>query len=504
VDNTANSADLGVVDPEGGAPNENRFSLSSLNSRKILRKSPPARVLRAVVLGSLAFAGGLVGSIVTTHGANATPLNENPYAATLQLGRVLVQVENNYVDPVERTRLVNGAISGMVEQLDPHSAYMPPPDYTAFQDDTEGKFEGVGIEVDLRGDAIIVLAPIQGTPAERAGIRSGDRILGIDGEQVLSSSLDAMVKRMRGKPGSHIKLTVRREGVRELLSFDLVREVIHVPSVTSRLLDGNIAYVRIKQFQERTHEELLRAAGELRARAQPSPNGNGNGNGKKSGEVLAGVILDMRSNPGGLVDEAAGVADEFLSSGGIYTTRHRGEIIDDVRARRGGAFSDVPIVILVNEWSASASELVAGALQDNRRAMVVGGNTFGKGSVQSIIDLPGGAGLRLTTARYYTPGGHSIQAEGIHPDVLLTTKPTDPNALKAVHERDLEGHLATETSRNAPTPGGTTRAVPEGGTLEPIDVRELQSNPTKSNDFALRTGYELLRDKLAGKGPIVH
>ncbi len=457
-----------------GAP---MFPLSRGSSRKV-------RVLRAVGFSSLAFAGGLVGSLISSHHAGATPVNENPYAATLQLGRVLVQVENNYVDPVERTRLVNGAISGMVEQLDPHSAYMPPQDFTAFQDDTEGKFEGVGIEVDLRGDSIIVLAPIAGTPAERAGIRSGDRIVGIDGEQVLSSSLDTMIKRMRGKPGSHIKLTVRREGVRELMSFDLVREVIHVPSVTGKLLDGNIAYVRIKQFQDRTHQELLQVAGEMRAQAKKQ--------GAKEG-ALSGVMLDMRSNPGGLVDEAAGVADEFLGGGGIYTTRHRGEIIDDVRAHKGGAFSDLPVVVLVNEWSASASELVAGALQDNRRATVVGANTFGKGSVQSILDLPGGAGLRLTTARYYTPSGHSIQAEGIHPDVLLTVKPTDPNALKSIHERDLEGHLATEGPRQQAAPGGITRAVPDGGSLEPIDMREVQSDPTKGKDFALRTGYEMLR-----------
>ncbi|HTE46221.1 MAG TPA: PDZ domain-containing protein, partial [Gemmatimonadaceae bacterium] len=185
----------------------------------------------------------------------------------MQLGRVLVQVENNYVDPVDRARLVNGAIAGMVEQLDPHSSYLPPQEFTAFQDDTEGKFGGVGIEVDVRSDAITVLAPIEGTPAQRAGIRSGDRIIGIDGEQILSSSLDTMIKRMRGKPGTHIKFTVRREGVRDAIAFDLVREVIHVPSVSSKLLDGNIAYLRIKQFQDRTHDELLRAAGDVRARA---------------------------------------------------------------------------------------------------------------------------------------------------------------------------------------------------------------------------------------------
>ncbi|WP_394848371.1 S41 family peptidase [Pendulispora brunnea] len=456
-------------------------------------------------MGALAFAGGLVGTVfVSPLLAHATPQAENPYAATLQLGRVLVQVENNYVEPVERTKLVNGAIAGMVEQLDPHSSYLPPQEFTAFQDDTEGKFGGVGIEVDVRSDAITVLAPIEGTPAERAGIRSGDRIVGIDGEQVLSSSLDTMIKRMRGKPGTHIKFTVRREGVKEMLSFDLVREIIHVSSVTSKLLDGNIGYLRIKQFQDRTHEELLRAAAQLRTRLAESTTARSVNAKQAPAASLAGLVLDLRSNPGGLVDEAAEVADEFLSGGGIYTTRHRGQTIDDVRARGGGAFSDVPIVVLVNEWSASASELVAGALQDNKRATVVGANTFGKGSVQSIIELPGGAGLRLTTARYYTPAGRSIQAEGIHPDVLLGARSSDPNALRAVHERDLEGHLAGET-RKTTTNGNTpaARMAPDGGTLEPIETRDIPSDPTKSKDFVLRTGYELLRDKLGtSKAPL--
>ncbi|WP_394827059.1 S41 family peptidase [Pendulispora albinea] len=455
-------------------------------------------------MGLLAFAGGLVGTVIASPHAAATPQGENPYAATLQLGRVLVQVENNYVDPVERTRLVNGAIAGMVQQLDPHSTYLPPQEFAAFQDDTEGKFGGIGIEVDLRGDGITVLAPIEGTPAERAGIRSGDRIVGIDGEQVVSSSLDTMIKRMRGKPGTHIKLTVHREGHRENIPFDLVREVIHVPSVASRLLDGNIAYVRIKQFQDRTHEELLRAAGQLRAQLQQRTTNGAAASAKGvPANNVNGVLLDMRSNPGGLVDEAAAVADEFLSSGGIYTTRHRGQTVDDVRARGGGAFSDVPVVILVNEWSASASELVAGALQDNRRALVVGSNTFGKGSVQSILELPGGAGLRLTIARYYTPSGHSIQADGIHPDVVLTAaKPADPGAFKPLHERDLEGHLAGEARKGPSAPVGAVRMAPAGATLDPTESREVPADPTKSKDFALRTGYELLREKV-GKGPLV-
>jgi len=444
------------------------------------------RAARAALLVPVAFAGGMAGSSLQS-GARATPQDDSPYAATLQMGRVLVQVENGYVEPVDRARLVNGAIEGMVAELDPHSSYLPPQDFSAFQDDTEGKFAGVGIEVDARGDAITVIAPIEGSPAQRAGVRSGDRVVAIDGELVVGGTLEKMVKKMRGVPGSHVKLTVRRDRTRDAIVFDLVREVIHLPSVDAKLLDGKIAFVRIKQFQDRTQEELVRAAEKLRGEARS----------------IAGVILDMRTNPGGLVDEAAGVADEFLASGGIYSTRHRGQIVDDVGAGRGGVFSDVPVVVLVNEWSASAAELVAGALQDNRRALVVGARTFGKGSVQSILELPNGAGLRLTTARYYTPSGHSIQADGIHPDVAVAMH-GDPN-VPLLRESDLEGHLPAEgvaQEAAAPRDAGVL-AAPDGGDQETINTRTMPADPTRGDDFVLKVGYQIMRDKLVGHGPLV-
>jgi carboxyl-terminal processing protease len=436
-----------------------------------------------------AFSWALLGEV------SAAPRAESPYNVTLQMGRVLVQVENDYVEPVERQKLVDGAIKGMVEELDPHSSYMPPQEFSAFEEDTEGKFAGVGVEVDVRAETITVIAPIEGSPAERAGVKSGDKIVAVDGDHVLGASLDKLVKKMRGRPGTHVKITVRRDATKDPINFDLVREVIHVPSVTSKLLTGNVAYVRIKQFQDKTHDELLRAAAKLAAASRGAP--------------LTGVLLDLRSNPGGLVDEAAEVADEFLNEGGIYTTRHRGEVIDDVRARHGGAFSTLPVVLLVNEWSASASELVAGALQDDKRALVVGANTFGKGSVQSIIELPGGAGLRLTTARYYTPSGHSIQADGIHPDVPMQAGRPEPDGLPPIRERDLEGHLPAEGVSGAEKTdvkdagAAATIRVPDGGDLEPEDTRALPMDPTKSNDFALKTGWQILRDRLVGKGPIV-
>jgi carboxyl-terminal processing protease len=471
------------------------------------------------------FGAGVVVGTIGASPAEATPENQNPYQAVNQLGRVLVQVENNYVDPVEREKLVEGAIKGMVDSLDPHSAYLGPEEWRQFQGDTEGKFGGVGLEVDTRGEKLVVVAPMEGGPAQRAGIQSGDQIVAVDGEDVVGQPLDKVVKRMRGGPGSKVKLTILREAkkkegakaakeakeLKELavdggaspdaappertgqtLTFELTREIIHVSAVLQRLLTGNIAYLRIKQFQEKTHEELMAATGKLRSELRGAP--------------LDGVLLDLRSNPGGLVDEATEIADEFLASGGIYSMRHRGQVVEDLRARSGGAFVDLPVVVLVNEWSASASELLVGALQDNKRATVVGVNTFGKGSVQSILPLPAGAGLKLTTARYYTPSGHAIQADGIHPDVVLEPGQKPPSDVGHIlRERDLPGHLAAEGPQggNAPKTHGQSLVV-DGGTLdEPMgaSARDIPADPSSSADVVLRVGYQMLRSQIATRAP---
>lgn len=427
--------------------------------------------------------GGLCGSVlVDAHrDAFASGAKDNPYEVTQMFGRVLAQVENEYVDPVERTKLTQGAIKGMVAELDPHSSYMPREDYTAFQQDTEGEFGGVGIEVDVRTENITVLGVIDGSPAKRAGVKPGDQVFAVDGEYVQNATFDNMLKKMRGTPGTHVKLTVKRKGEKEPITFDLVRQIIRVPSVQAKMLAGGIAYVRLKQFQDHTHDELVRAAATLRA----------------SGGEPVGVILDMRSNPGGLVDEATSVADEFLAGGQIYTMRHRGEIVDEARAHGGGAFARAKVVILMDEWSASAAELLAGALQDQGRALVVGQNSFGKGSVQSIIDLPDGAGLRLTTARYYTPAGHAIQANGIQPDVLVKVSKKDPaREYPELRERDLEGHLAAE--QRIPPPADQ-RAVeaPEKAELDPIELAKIPETPTPDTDFVLSLGYQTLKESLA-------
>lgn len=410
---------------------------------------------------------------------------DNPYFPFEQLGRVLAWVENEYVDPVERRRLLEGSIKGMVAELDPHSAYLPAEDYSIFQADTEGHFGGIGVEVDFGDEFITIIAPIEGSPAALAGIKPGDRVLAIDNQAVRGKSAIDLVRMMRGEPGTKVLLTVRRKDQDKLLYFRLTRQIINVASVASKSLKGGVGYLRIKTFQTGTHSELLDNVKQLKAAAH--------------GE-LAGLVLDMRNNPGGLVNEATAVADEFLAGGVIFTTRRRGQIVDDLRADELGALRRGPVVVLVNEYSASAAELVAGALQDNKRAPVVGTPTFGKGSVQTIVDLPGGAGLRLTTLRYYTPSGRPIQAQGVKPDILVggASAALGYGVLK---EQNLEGHLpAVEGGRSPvttpPEPPGVTKSDSQTDTeAEETDLgmsRDVPTDPETGVDEALKIAYRVV------------
>lgn len=435
-----------------------------------------ARFIKAgklALLTGAAFASGAVASRIAS-------ASDGPYDILRQLSRVLVLVENEYVDPVDRTRLLEGAVKGMVAELDPHSEYLPPEDFAIFQSDTKGEFGGVGVEVDFRNESVVVIAPIEGSPAERAGILPGDRIVAIDGMPVRGKSMQELVRRMRGKPGSRVVVSVLRGEEEKVRHFALSREVIQVSSVVGKMLDGGIAYLRIKQFQWGTHDELLDTLGKLR---------------KDSGGHFAGILLDLRNNPGGLVDEASAIADDFLTGGVVYTTRHRGKTIDEVRARPGGAMSSEPAVTLVNEFSASAAELLAGALQDHRRATIVGALTFGKGSVQTILELPGGAGMRLTTMRYYTPSGNAIQAHGIRPDVAVNVGPI--GGFGIVRESDLENHLPGEAEGqkpSAPAPSvENAHEISERADLHLGMARDVPKDPTKGKDVVLSVGYQLLR-----------
>jgi carboxyl-terminal processing protease len=410
--------------------------------------------------------------------AVATTQAQSAYLPFDQMSRVLVLVEHNYVEPAQREKLLDGAMRGMVAELDPHSSYMNAEEFTQFQSDTEGKFGGIGVEVDLRDELVTVIAPIEGSPAAKAGIRPGDRILAVEGKPLRGARIDKIVNLLRGEPGTPVKLSIGREGEEEPIEITVTREIVRVSSIEAKRLEGDVLYLRLKQFQETTHEEMLRDIAKVRSGGKP----------------LRGVILDMRYNPGGLVDQSELVADEMLSSGTIYSTRHRGEVLDLVQATPGGALAELPIVTLVNEYTASAAELVAGALQDNDRTTVVGMNTFGKGSVQTIFELPGGAGMRLTTMRYYTPAGRAIQAQGIEPEVLLRpAKETE-----VVRERDLEGHLAAE-GRGPKRQQEVVTIPPSPEPFAPIRVADIPPDPTKGKDFALAEAFRRVQKKMLTK-----
>ncbi|MEM9691433.1 MAG: S41 family peptidase, partial [Myxococcota bacterium] len=420
--------------------------------------------LKTLTLVAAAFAGGAASSSFV----HARSENSSPYAPLGQMARVLVYLENSYVEAVERDEILTGAVRGMVAQLDPHSAYMTPEEFEQFNEDTEGSFGGIGVEVDFRDEQVIVIAPIPETPAFRAGIKSGDIIAAVDGKPLRGLSPDKIIPLMRGPEGSTIALTIRRPPEREPRVIKLKREFIHIRSVDGKRLRGDVAYFRLKQFQQNSHRELLESVAAVRE-SSPAP--------------LQGVILDMRSNPGGLIHEAEGIANEMLDGGGIYSTRHRGKVVEKVDAHRGGALSRLPLVVLVDEYSASSSELVAGALQDAGRATIIGATTFGKGSVQTIFQLPGGAGLRLTTMRYYTPKGFAIQGAGVTPEIRIKYKEDDERGGGiAIREKDLEGSLEAENRRRQRTK--KTVVGEKRPTYTPID--KVPVDPAQGADFGLR------------------
>jgi carboxyl-terminal processing protease len=342
---------------------------------------------------------------------------------------VLRQIEENYVEPQDSEELIYAAIKGMVEGLDPHSAFMTKQEHKDLMIETKGSFSGVGIEITTRDNLITVVSPIEGTPAYRAGIKAGDQIIAINDEPTNEMTLSDAVKRIRGPKGSDVKLTVRREGSDKPLDFSITRDVIPLRSVRHHQLTPEVGYVRISNFQSKTERDLKSALKTLEE------------------EKIEGLILDLRNNPGGLLDQAIKVSDLFLDEGLIVSTKGRDSSQNmEISAQRNGRPRTYPMIVLVNEGSASASEIVAGALQDNKRALVLGTKTFGKGSVQTILPLSDGSGLRLTTARYYTPSGNSIQLEGIIPDIELAFVPPkeDGEAPARPHflrEKDLKGHM---------------------------------------------------------------
>ena len=369
---------------------------------------------------------------------NVSAVGRQDYESLEAFSNILSIVKKNYVEDVETKNLVNGAINGMLSSLDPHSAYLTPDLYKDLQSDTQGRFGGLGIEITVKGGMLTVVSPIEDTPAHKAGIKPGDQIFKIEDEFTKDMSLVDAVKKMRGLKGTKINLTIRRENATDLIDVSLVRDIIRVQSVKSRSLEPGYGYVRLAQFQERSDRDVQRALEKLAAEA--------------SG--LKGLVLDLRNNPGGLLNQAVRVSDLFLDSGMIVYTDGRIESQKQkFFAQKEGTWMDFPLVVLVNGGSASASEIVAGALQDHKRAVVLGTKSFGKGSVQTILPLDDNSALRLTTARYFTPKGRSIQATGIVPDILIDNIPLqdgkpDDRKRPSLREENLPGHL-NNTQQNS-------------------------------------------------------
>lgn len=381
-------------------------------------------------------AGVLLGFLLATaHSvwAERQPTVRVPLEDLQTFTEVFSRIKRDYVEDVSDEALLRNAIRGMVTGLDPHSSYLDPTEYKDIQSGTRGQFGGLGIEVSMEDGLIRVIAPIDGTPAERAGIEPGDLIIRLDGKPVKGMSLQEAVENMRGEPGTSIVLTVVRDTDDRPIEVTIERDIIRVESVRARMLDDRFGYLRITQFQNRTGEDVQQAIERLRDEADGQ---------------LRGLVLDLRNNPGGVLDAAVEVSDVFLTDGRIVRTEGRVERAEmGFSATPNDMLAGAPLVVLVNGGSASASEIVAGALQDHRRAVIMGRATFGKGSVQSILPLPDGAALKLTTARYYTPSGRSIQAEGIEPDVRVeNVRVTRDEGAgdRGVRESDLGRHLEGE------------------------------------------------------------
>jgi carboxyl-terminal processing protease len=375
---------------------------------------------------------GICGSVFAEKGKPDAALDSEalPFEDLRTFTEIFGRIKRDYVEPVSDKKLLEDAIRGMLSGLDPHSAYLVSEEYQELKEGTTGQFGGLGIEVTMENGFIKVVSPIDDTPAQKAGIKTGDLIIRLDDEPVKGMSLADAVKKMRGEPGSKIVLTVVREGADAPLKLTLVRAIIKVKSVKNRLLEKNYGYLRISSFQSGTGEALKESLAALK---------------KENGGNLKGLVLDLRNNPGGVLNAAVDVSDAFLKSGLIVYTEGR---IENSEMRFNAAPDDLidgaPMVVLINAGSASASEIVAGALQDQKRAVIMGEKSFGKGSVQTILPTSNGAAVKLTTARYYTPSGRSIQAEGIEPDIVLANvklESLDKSEFDPVKEADLTHHL---------------------------------------------------------------
>jgi len=402
-----------------------------------------------------------------------SPNSAETYKQLNLFGEVFERVRADYVDDVSDNSLVESAINGMLTSLDPHSNYLNTKNFNDMKVQTRGEFGGLGIEVSMENGLVKVVSPIDDTPAARAGLKPGDLITHLDGEPVQGMTLPEAVEKMRGPVSSEIKLTIRREG-RDPFDVKLIRATIRIQSVRSHVEGDNIGYIRVTTFNEQTDTGLNNAMKNLKQQA---------------GNKLVGVILDLRNNPGGLLDQAVAVSDAFLEKGEIVSTRgRRSEDAQRYNARAGDIAGGLPVVVLINGGSASASEIVAGALQDHHRAILLGTRSFGKGSVQTIIPLPGHGAMRLTTARYYTPSGRSIQAKGIDPDIVVEAAKIE----KASEKGDAKPATASDLKREDAVEGGA-----EQSSVDP----SIMGTPA---DYQLTRAVDMLRGIALFNGRVVN
>lgn len=422
----------------------------------------------------------LVLFIMAETGFQVRAFAQERYADLQNFSKVLNLIQQYYVEDVNTKKLVYGAIKGMLRELDPHTNFMPPEMFKDFETETSGEFGGLGIEISIQNSILTIISPIEDAPAWEAGIKAGDKVVGIDGTSTKGMSLVEASQMMRGKKGSKIVLRVVRDGEEKPRDITVVRGSVKIKSVKYTDLGDGFAYVKITSFIENTAKDLQKAV---------------ENHMKNNKNQMAGLLIDMRRNPGGLLDQAIKVSDMFLKEGTIVSTIGRNKNEKEIAtATKKGQYTNFPIVILVNEYTASASEIVSGALQDNKRALIVGQRTFGKGSVQSVIKLGDGSGLKLTVARYYTPSGVSIQAEGIHPDIEIEDVDTDAFSkaiVKSVttREGDIAGHLKGDREKAAEKLD-VKQGAEEGALAWWKDVGSKKEEKLSPRDKLFKTDYQ--------------
>ncbi|MCK5511400.1 MAG: S41 family peptidase [Thermodesulfovibrionia bacterium] len=398
---------------------------------------------------------------------------KEPYEKIKIFAEVLSIVKKNYVDTIEEDKnLIYGAIKGMLNSLDPHSAFMSPDVFKEMQIDTKGEFGGLGIKISIKDEILTVISPIEDTPAYRAGVKAGDKIIKINKESTKNMNLHDAVTKLRGPKGTSVTITILREELEKPKEITIVRDIIKIRSVKSKVMDGNIGYVKLLQFQQKTGSELAKALKSIEK------------------EEINDLILDLRNNPGGLLNSAIDVANQFLPSHTLVVyIKGRDEEKIEYKTTTGRKIKEYPMIILVNEGSASASEIVAGALQDWEKAVILGAQTFGKGSVQTVIPLSDGSGLRLTTARYYTPKGRSIQATGIEPDIVVKPKTKGKEKTHPViREKDLEKHLENDQTKDSEKDQDK-----EKGKNNDIEKEKVIVEVSEEEDVQLQMAIDLLK-----------